>query len=145
MDELFENKRIEALSIYLECEPDDLNESRYNEAIIEYGSSEYLVVTDDEADEKAQEYITESLWAFNASFLSEFTGLPSEMFEALQPQCESANDAILRTIEQFGTIEDFTQEAISADGRGHFLSSYDGYENDITLNNGEKYYIYRVN
>jgi len=40
--------------------------------------------------------------------------------------------------------DDFIEEVISADGRGHTLSSYDGEEGEITFQN-EWYYIYRTN
>lgn len=39
--------------------------------------SEFLVLTDDEADEKAKEYIKETLWAFNAGFILSTCGLNS--------------------------------------------------------------------
>lgn len=34
--------------------------------------------------------------------------------------------------------------AIRADGRGHFMSSYDGEENEEIVE-GETFYIYRIN
>lgn len=102
----------------------------------------YLVLTDEEADEKAADYIRESLWAFNADFLASYTGMPAEMFEAVQPQCEGANDAIMQCVERTGSVEDFAQQAVRADGRGHFLSPYDGREDEETVDD-ETYYIYR--
>lgn len=35
-------------------------------------------------------------------------------------------------------------DVIRADGRGHFLSSYDGEENSVTID-GIEYFIYRIN
>jgi hypothetical protein len=56
-------------------------------------------------------------------------------------KCEGANDAILALIEKTdGGLDGFVEEAISADGRGHFLSSYDGNENHES-----GFYIYRTN
>ena len=106
----------------------------------------YICLTDEEADEKAAEYIKESLWAFNASFLSEQTGLDAEIFEAIQAngKCEDNNDTIYNTINKLGDMEDFIQAAISADGRGHFMNTYDGREDEETVN-GETFYIYRMN
>ena len=49
-------------------------------------------------------------------------------------------DRVADFIDEDGFIED----AISTDGRGHTLSSYDGHENEITFND-EWYYIYRTN
>lgn len=108
----------------------------------EVSGKTYLVLTDDEADKKATDYIRESLWAFNADFLAFYTGMPTEMFEAVQPQCEGANDAVIRCVERAGSVEDFAAQAIRADGRGHFLSPYDGREDEETVD-GETYYIYR--
>jgi hypothetical protein len=105
---------------------------------------EYLVLTDDEADERAREYIEESLWAFNASFMFGMTGLSEKIFIALSQQYEDANDAILDLVRSTCGIDSLVEAAIAADGRGHFLSSYDGEENEIEYE-GESYYIYRVN
>ncbi len=63
---------------------------------LEYDDSydaDYLVLTDSEAEEKAEEYIKESLWAFNASFLSNVTGFDISIFEAIQAndKCEGNN------------------------------------------------------
>ena len=106
-------------------------------------NNDYLVLTDEEADEKAKQYILDSVWAFNPSFLSSFTGFDIEVFEAIQNngRCESNNDAILSMIKD---EDDFVSDAISADGRGLFLSSYDGCENEETVN-GTIFYIYRQN
>ena len=51
--------------------------------------------------------------------------------------CESCNEALLKLIDDF---DDFVEQAISADGRAHFLNSYDGEE----IEEGE-YFLYRVN
>lgn len=107
---------------------------------------DHLVLTDEEADEKAAEYIEQSLWAFIPSFLADETGLFVEVFEAIQGngKCESNNDAILSIIEKTCGLDEFVKSAISADGRGHFISHYDGKENEETVN-GETFYIYRTN
>lgn len=106
-------------------------------------NNDYLVLTDEEADEKAKEYILDSVWAFTPSFLASFTGFDIEVFEAIQNngRCESNNSAILSMIED---EDEFVSDAISADGRGHFMSTYDGEENEETVN-GETFYIYRIN
>ena len=123
----------------------------------DFDNDNYLVLTDEEADEKAADYIKDSLWAFNASFLSSETGYPIEVFESLQDKCESGNDAVEALIDSQKSdtdMEGFIESAISADGRGHFLSSYDGNENEETVTGvtneetGEDsttFYIYRTN
>lgn len=90
----------------------------------------YAVGTDEEADKAAKEYIKETLWAFNDEFLAEMTGLPAVIFKALQPQCENSNDAVLALVDKTCGLEDFAQTAIDADGRGHFLATYDGEEHE---------------
>lgn len=141
MNETQTQTKQQALAKFLGEDLDTIEESSHDESTFEVGSREYLVLTDDEADEKAAEYIRDSVWAFNASFLASFTDMPQEMFEAAQGKCEGANDAVLQCIERAdGGLAAFVEEAISADGRGHFLSSYDGEENE----EGE-FYIYRTN
>lgn len=111
---------------------------------------EYLILTADEADAKAGDYIKNSLWAFNANFILSTCGLAtnSNVVKSLQRMqeeaCEACNDFILAFIEGTCGLDEFIQEAIFEDGRGHFLSPYDETENEIILGN-ETYYIYRVN
>ena len=47
-------------------------------------------------------------------------------------------------MDQFIDKEEFIDDVIISDGRGHTISSYDGEENEIEYNN-EWYYIYRMN
>ena len=105
---------------------------------------DYSVCTDEEAGEAAKEYIKNSAWAFNAEFIVDHSRLPYEaieMVQAFQQKCEDANETILALINDF---EDFVSDAISEDGRGHFLSSYDGHEHEVNIN-GTYYYVYRMN
>jgi hypothetical protein len=123
--------KIEALAKYLGEE--DLEEV---EKLIDDG--DYLVLTDDEADEKAKENILESVWAFNADFLESHTNMDADLIKIIQEaKCDGANDSLRRMIDD----EDaFVQDAISSGGRGHFMNSYDGDENE----EGE-FFIYRMN
>ena len=126
----------EALARYLECTIGDLSSIDEND---------YLVLTDEEADEKAKEYIEQSVWAFNKSFLDAHSDciskIPDDAFKAIQEKCESANDAILAMIDDF---DHFVEDAIKCGGRGHFMSSYDGEEAEYLVN-GTTYYVYRLN
>ena len=116
----------------------DLEEAR---DILSEPYPDYLVLTDEEADEQVKEDIRESVWAFNASFIIENTDLTYEAEEMItgfqQAKCEGANDTILSMINDFDA---FVESAIGANGRGHFLSSYDGNECEIG-----QYLIYRIN
>ena len=113
------------------------------EAQDEVDADNYLVLTDEEADKRCTEYIKETLWAFNASFLAGETGIDEEVFKRLAEGCESSNEAIESIINANGGMDSFVEAAIGADGRGHFLASYDHNENEATYN-GTTYYIYRV-
>jgi hypothetical protein len=114
----------------------------------DYEEDNYMVLTDDEANDKAGDYIKDSLWAFNPSFLSGETGIDSSVFEAIQSngKCEDNNDAVASCINDMWS---FVESAISADGRGHFLNTYDGDESEINVKDysGENqyYYVYRIN
>jgi|TARA_R100000081_G_C4813503_1_gene172990 hypothetical protein len=102
---------------------------------------DWICLTDEEADERAEEYILESLWAFNPSFLSAHSDIDESVFELLQEKCEDANEAIFTMIKD---VTGFIYDAISADGRGHFISHYDGEEHEHKINN-EWYYCYKMN
>ena len=127
------------LAKFLDCLPSEL-ESDCDESTFNYGRATYRVLTDSEADEACAESIEQSLWAFNADFLSGYTKLDSRVFSALSELCEDANDAVRALIDGSGGFDNFVSEAVGADGRGHFMSSYDGEEWGYG-----GYYIYRTN
>ena len=126
----------EALAEFLELPTDEVEACQ---KMIDDG--DYLVLSDEDAEETAKEYIRQSVWAFNKSFLDAHSEAISEMdeksFAKLQEGCESVNKAIWCMIDD---KEHFLDDAIKCDGRGHFLSGYDGAEEM----QGE-YYIYRCN
>ena len=135
--------QVRALCAHLDCEPDDLALETYDHyglALYAHGSRNYAIGTDAEADAACADYCKDSAWAFNASFLAGLTDLPEELFSALSEKCENGNDAVVRILEKTCGLEKFVAQAVSADGRGHFLSGYDGNENE----EGE-FYIYRIN
>jgi len=136
----------ESLAKFLECELEDLDEAGDFCGLEAYsnGSEEYAIGTDEEADEACQEYIKNSAWAFNSDFILASCGLDFSGEESLKQMqensSEGANDFILSLIEKTCGLEEFTNDAIAADGRGHFLSGYDGTEET----EGE-FFIYRTN
>jgi hypothetical protein len=99
---------------------------------------DYKVLTDDEADEEVKKSILSRLYSFRPQFIaSELRKFELEEMIAMyiRAKGEDANDAIRALIDD----EDaFCQAAVSADGRGHFLASYDGDEWEH-----EGYYIYK--
>lgn len=128
-------------------DPSDIREdsTHYRLTVYDTPNGEFAVGTSDEADAAAKDCIEDTVWAFSTEFLSSFTGLPEEMFAAVQEQYEGANDAILKCIEmKEGGIKAFAELAVSYDGRGHFLSSYDCAELEQHVN-GEWFNMYRVN
>lgn len=138
-------EKTEALSIYLGCEEDEISEG-YDECTFEYGRSEYLVLTEEEADKRCEEYILDTLWAFNTSFIMNYISCENKYEDkdlekclvALQELCETSNVVIKLLVGN--RIDEFIEDAISSDGRGAFLASYNGEETE----EGD-YYIYRTN
>jgi len=139
----FCNKNGEIASI------EKIKKSEYDENIFIINNDEYLILTDEEANEKASEAIRQLLWAFNANFIIDNSEklTNAENYEALskaiskmqEKLCEDANDLVFALIDDF---DDFVKNAIEADGRGHFLSGYDGEENEQETENN-LFYIYK--
>lgn len=102
-------------------------------------NGEYLVLTDAEADQRTKDHIKETVWAFKPWFIINHSDLPDEAEEMVkgfcEEKCESANETVLALIKDF---DKFVEDAVHADGRGHFLSNYDGDERET-----ENFYIYR--
>lgn len=118
----------------------------YDEAQNNIDSEDYLVYTDEEADEAVREHIEEMVWAFNASFLQAHTGVDADAIKKIQEMSEGANEPLKAMIKDF---DHFADDAVSCYGRGHFLAPYDHEENEITFNvmchSSTTYYIYRRN
>lgn len=153
------NKKFESLKAYLldmnYAEPDELNgltvENCYNDSYktFEVIGNEYKVFTDEEADEEAKESILDSLWAFNVDFILQHTefyktscdredeAFMSSLKDIQANICEGANSIVKALICD---IDEFVTDAIDADGRGHFLSFYDGKEHEQ-----DEFFIYRTN
>lgn len=137
------NKK-EALEVFLGEEVENLCDNIFESE----SGEEYMVLTDEEADIEAEKNIKESLWAFNADFILQHTSFyhfsteeEDQVFinslKTMQNTlCENANSLVYAMIED---IDIFIDKAINADGRGHFISTYDGEENE---QNG--FYIYRM-
>lgn len=93
----------------------------------------WLVGSEREADKAAKEYVLDSLWAFRASFIANFADLDDATEKAIEKmQREMSEDAnpLIRRIIGESNLNKFVKTAIQADGRGHFLSPYDGEEVD---------------
>lgn len=140
--------RINALSNhflhdYEETEHGKITESKYEENCFECDGAEFLVLTDDEAEQKAYENIEDSVWAFKSEFIhkhSIFQGNNREnelkVIKAISSLCENGNEPMKCIIHNF---ENFVDDAIEQDGRGCYIADYDfkEYEED-------GFYIYRI-
>ena len=92
------------------------NDIYYSEAVYLIDSEEYWVLTDEEADEKAE---------LEAHY-----------------RAEEAQQEIPNHLQQYFDIDKYIDDYIS-DGRWYLLDIYNGSEDSITLDNGSVFYIYR--
>ena len=99
-----------ALAIY--------NDIYYSEAVDLVDSEDYWVLTDEEADEKAE--------------------LEAEYY--LEDALSQVPDYLHRYFDDTRYINDYV-----SNDRGYLLSTYNGSEDSITLDNGSVFYIYRRN
>ena len=133
--------KIEALAKFLEISIEDITETDWG--TLEADGSEFLVLTDEEAYAKAYEEIEESLWAFKAEFIIDmcgFSGGEKSLIAMQRESCEDCNEFIKAMIKGTCGLNFFMNRAIKYDGRGHFISMYDGEENEQ-----DEYFIYRAN
>jgi hypothetical protein len=106
------------------------------------GRQTWLVLSDDDADERAAEAIRDSLWAFRSEFIAGHTRprLNGAGIKALAEMKANMRESAQPLIEALiHDMDDFIRDAISADGRGHFLASYDFEECEQ-----DGWYLYRV-
>ncbi len=96
---------------------------------------EFFVANEKEANTLAAESIKEKLWAFEADFICEHSAAltkaggraENSVREMQRMLCEDAQPIIEALIDDLDT---FIEDAIEADGRGHFIADYDGEEHD---------------
>jgi hypothetical protein len=109
--------KIKALAAHFNVSEDEISES-HDEYTCESEPGEYRVMTDDEADEAWDEYLT------------------SYIDDCILPEVPEA-------FRNYFDEEAWKRDA-KFDGRGHSLSPYDGNEHEVKID-GEWFYIYRVN
>lgn len=140
------NDKIKAIEAYTESTVTREDGQRFE---MEDGT-EWLVLTDEEADELTREEIEDSLWSFNPTFIVnhlenqsldnwERSHCVDALSEIQKHHCEGINPIIRALI---GDMDEFVADAIATDGRGNFLSRYDGEE--VVLE-GTDFYAYRTN
>ena len=144
------DNKMKALMAYLEeTDIDELTEETYDYyglSVYSFGSQEYAIGTEDEVQIAVESNIKDSLFAFNADWIVSHldVNFPIEGIKAIQEKYENGNDSLYEIISKLGDWDYFVKDSILADGRGHFLSSYDGNEEEIYYEN-IWYYIYRIN
>ena len=94
------------------------NDIYYSEAVDLIDSGDYWVLTDEEADEKAE---------LEAQYL-----------------LENALSEVPDYLHRYFDEEQYIKDQVS-DDRGYLLDTYNGSEDSITLDNGSVFYIYRRN
>ena len=100
-------------------ELDSIREVSYSDNTFEYGSEEYEVLTDFEADGRMEEE------------------LDNYLEECIYPEIQN------ETLRNYFDEEAWKSDA-RLDGRGHIISRYDGCENEEKVND-TWYYIFRQN
>jgi hypothetical protein len=149
MTTLMTNKT-EALAKYLECEATEVIQSSYDEKSFEACGKEFLVLTEEEAIDKAVNYIENTLWAFRTSFLIDF--IPSAcslsnsktyelekcISQMQEKMCEDCNDILKALIGK--RLKELVNAALSNDPIENFLATYD----HKVCEEGE-FLIYRTN
>ena len=123
----------------------EVTESAYCDSTFDIEGEEWLVLTDDEADKRAGEQVEQSLWAFNWSFLAGHCDAidaigSTNWAKMMSDMCEDGNDVVKRLLGD--RLDRLVGDAILADGRGHFLSIYDGDE--VELGDRIDFYGYRI-
>jgi len=130
--------RQRALSNHLGCNFEDVEQRIYDTCLFDVGQSEYLVLTENGANARVKTSILDTLWTFNSDFLASHSECAdADTFRMLQEKCEDSNRSLKRLIKD---LSQFVSDAILSDSRGHFLSSYDGEENEEG-----GFLIYRMN
>lgn len=120
------------------------DDEHYGLPVYERDGERFAYAENDEAaDEAARSAILESLWAFRSEFLADFipalrNARARAAFEKMQAElCEDAGDLVAAMVGD--QLDQLVTAAIGADGRGHFLSPYDGEEREEGAA-----YLYRI-
>ena len=92
---------------------------------------------EEEATKAARQAVEDSICYFRPDFLAAHSDVPEEVFDFFANKCFDNNEAYKAMIYD---VDDFIDDAIDADGRGHFLNTCDSKEYEI----GE-YFLYQIN
>ena len=137
-----DEERRAALGALLDVDLCEIDECAYDSDTLEADGAEWLVLTDEEATELANEAIERDLWAFRPEFLENYMpdGVDASILQAIaEAKYEDASESFAAMLGEEG-LESVKRDALASDGRGHFLAQYDFEERE----SGE-YFVFRVN
>ncbi len=133
------------LARFFNCPVDQVEDSQYeDEYVFRYDDSDYLVITEEEADKELREQIPHNLFQINPFFLKRHLkiDISTEVLQHfLYDMCENCR---LIFWELIADKETFLQDITNTYGRGLFLAWYDRREVRVRTANDTFYYIYRV-
>ena len=128
--------QIKQLSKYMNCKPSELN-------LEDFDFYDYY-----DANITAKEYIQDYIGTFNPKFISRCTNIAEDIIKDMQRSSDFYNDcsiALSYLIEATCGWDKFVKDALIVNGRGYFLSPYDGQEIELISSNGNIIYAYRNN
>lgn len=134
-------KRKESLSTFLDVSIEDIECLDIVDCAFTVDNEDYLVLTYEEAREKTEEYIKNSLCYFNTEFIylhSIFYGKNEDCTDVIKAIQDKEDSSLIEDIIE--DLDSFIEDAICCDGMGNFLASYDSEEHE----QGD-FLIYRVN
>lgn len=141
------DKKIAALAEYFGIAPERIsknnNENIYNTCMYLIDDNRFYVADEREADKLARAFILEDIWSFRPEFILDHSKALQEggsqavsAFKQMQEvMCENCTPIVKALIDD---IDRFVKDAIAIEGRGHFISLYDGEEHE---KNGIKIYF----
>lgn len=104
----------------------------------------FYVLTDEEADEVTEQNISETLWTFNDWFLAPYLDINKYIIRRVQKETsEDCNTLFYKILDCEGKFKDFVDKAVSVDGRGTYITGYDGIEREIS-HKDKDFFIYRM-
>lgn len=111
---------------------ENVNFAICNDFNVEYLGREYRIIDNDCIESIMKDELSSDtylLGCFNAWFLSDVTGIPSDAIEKIQnAECFEALGIIISNNDEM--MDSLVKKYISSDGAGHHFSSYDGSEDD---------------
>jgi len=133
------------LANHIGCDINAIKESEDKKNLFEFGKSDYLVLTNEEANEEAKLQIRDSIWSFDSSLIMKHLKIEisAKIIEKVQsamcPHCTLLLFALINDIDAF------YKDILNEFNRGYFIAFHDSLE-FITYDfeENKRYYIYRL-